>query len=433
MKDCFVFSLVLFCNVWPGSAMATASVFETDGFIYKTTSDSTVELTDCKTASLVGSIKDGCLEIPAFVSHEDVVYKVTQISYELERVSALKQVILPETIVGLWNGIFRYYNDSLFTAYDNGLYLGTAANPFFYLMKPKSDSIETCVIAPGCNCIALSAFRNCSRLREIAVPQTVKQIEDCAFLGCSELLHAEMGDSILYIGKGAFAYCSSLRTVSFDGTLQEIGRRCFYACRHLESITIPQSVKCIGTGAFEECVSLQEVHLPDGLTNLKERAFLGCSKLDARQDPRIITLAPEPELYDTIRYGNEDCLKILHSVQLENYSVVESGINRHRFILPDSSYEAGAHKVKFWNKPSCIFYIEGIDGLPSGFLSEEKSNNHSDKICTFNGKKPKEFRVCLVRGDYINKLSAAVLPDGKTKRINFKDENAYYCVYVPIR
>lgn len=55
----------------------------------------------------------------------------------------------------------------------------------------------------------------------------------------------------------AFRNCSSLAAVTLPESLQEIGDRAFQNCRKLKQITIPRQVRAIGYRAFDECGKLQ--------------------------------------------------------------------------------------------------------------------------------------------------------------------------------
>ena len=151
----------------------------------------------------------------------------------------------------------------------------------------------------------------------------------------------------------------------------------------------------------------------------------------------------------------------LDSVRMENYSVVESGENHQMFILPDSVYRTSTQNVKFWRQPDFVIYYEDINLLswmvrvagdmaqtdsiwqsiwPEGngnhttrFVQPEKQTKQ-DRVCSFVGRKPTLFRMFLIQGSFFNQASAhscldCVLP----KEIDFRDNNAYYRVLIPIR
>ena len=65
------------------------------------------------------------------------------------------------------------------------------------------------------------AFRGCSGLTSVTIPDSVTSIGDSAFSGCSSLTTVTIPDSVTSIGFGAFSDCSGLKYVKFEGTVAE--------------------------------------------------------------------------------------------------------------------------------------------------------------------------------------------------------------------
>ena len=62
------------------------------------------------------------------------------------------------------------------------------------------------------------------------------------------------------IGEGAFKDCTSLESIDIPNSVTEIDGYAFGGCTSLESIDIPNSVTEIGEVAFEDCTSLKSIH-----------------------------------------------------------------------------------------------------------------------------------------------------------------------------
>ena len=61
------------------------------------------------------------------------------------------------------------------------------------------------------------------------------------------------------IGKSAFKYCSGLTSIEIPNSVTQIGNSAFEGCHGLESINIPNSVTTIGESAFARCTGLTNI------------------------------------------------------------------------------------------------------------------------------------------------------------------------------
>ena len=81
------------------------------------------------------------------------------------------------------------------------------------------------------------------------------------------------GRSVTNIGSGAFRDCTGLTSVTIPNSVTSIGDYAFYRCASLTSVTIPNSVTSIGDYAFYDCSSLTSVTIPNSVTSIGDRAF----------------------------------------------------------------------------------------------------------------------------------------------------------------
>ena len=103
------------------------------------------------------------------------------------------------------------------------------------------------------------AFRECTSLTSVTIPNSVTSIGYKAFYDCSSLTSVTIGNSVTSIGDEAFALCFSLTSVTIPNSVTSIGDYTFEGCSSLTSITIPNSVTSIGRAAFERCSSLTSI------------------------------------------------------------------------------------------------------------------------------------------------------------------------------
>ena len=151
------------------------------------------------------------------------------------------------------------------------------------------SSLTSITIPNSITSIGGGAFEDCSSLTSITIPNSVKSIGDYAFRGCSSLKSVTIGNSVTSIGEYVFWGCSSLTSITIPNSVTWIGDGAFSDCSSLTSITIPNSVTNIGNCAFIDCSSLTSITIPKGVTSIGYRAFYGCSGLTSITIPNSVT------------------------------------------------------------------------------------------------------------------------------------------------
>ena len=127
-----------------------------------------------------------------------------------------------------------------------------------------------------------SAFRNCSNLKKVVIPNSVKIIGKWAFQNCSGLTGTlVIPASVTTIGESAFENCSGFTGfLTFPTSVTFIGKRAFVGCNGFSGLTIPNSVTTIGDYAFYECSGFSgSLTIPNSVTSIGWHAFNGCSGL----------------------------------------------------------------------------------------------------------------------------------------------------------
>lgn len=172
-----------------------------------------------------------------------------------------------------------------------------------------SKNLSEVIIPEGVKTIGGLAFWECTALESIVLPDSVENLGGGLFSGCSSLKSAVMPKSIetaenyadvghYYLDcKGAvgrFEGCENLSSVNIPDDVTVIPAAEFSGCKNLTSVNIPDSVTSIDGWAFRNCDSLTSVTISESVTSIWSEAFGECDNL-----AEIKILNPECEIHDS--------------------------------------------------------------------------------------------------------------------------------------
>ncbi|MCD7887489.1 MAG: leucine-rich repeat protein, partial [Clostridiales bacterium] len=165
--------------------------------------------------------------------------------------------------------------------------------------------------------IGNSAFYNCTSLTKLTLPDTITKLggqilagsgvtsinypaslSSCGYSGYgpfsgSSIEEVSIPDSVTTILAYSFKGCTALTSFDVPDNVTSIGSFAFYGCSALTSITIPESVTSISSYAFSYCTSLTDIVLPDTITTLGCRIFYGCTNLTSINYPASLSVCAE--------------------------------------------------------------------------------------------------------------------------------------------
>ena len=136
---------------------------------------------------------------------------------------------------------------------------------------------------------AHNLYLNGDLITDLVIPGSVTSIGDYAFSGCTSLTSIEIPDSVTSVGDSAFEGCTSLTSIEIPDSVTSVGDSAFERCTSLTSIEIPDSVTSVGNSAFERCTSLTSIEIPDSVTSIGHGAFRGCTSLTSIEIPDSVT------------------------------------------------------------------------------------------------------------------------------------------------
>ena len=246
--------------------------------------------------------------------------------------------------------------------------------------------------------IRSEAFRNCTLLTSITIPDSVTDIGAYAFSGCTSLSDITLSDSLTTIEMSAFRNCTSLTSITIPDSVTVIEGFVFEGCSSLSDITLPDSLTKIGYSAFQSCTSLTDIALPDSLRSISSYAFMNCTSLKTVTVPASVTFI---DLFAFGYYFKDDD---------ENYN------NKGKiddFTINYTKYTAG-HRYAVENgftDESCLDYIVYADDTVG--ITKYVGNDTVYEIpAEIDGKKVTEigytaFKDCTL-------LTSVTIPDGVT-------------------
>lgn len=101
-----------------------------------------------------------------------------------------------------------------------------------------------------------------------------------------------------FIKTGAFRDCTNLTQVTLPDSLLELGNYAFYNCKNLKEIKLPSNLQTIGEVALSNCDSLLELVIPASVTKVKRGFVGGCDKMEY-----LIFVGQPPEFDDSALNG----------------------------------------------------------------------------------------------------------------------------------
>lgn len=324
-------------------------------FIYTFTED---------TCTIVG-VKDKTAtsyEIPAAVTH------IGEAAFR--DCKNLKTLTIPESVSDIGFGAFQNCTSLSSITLP---FVGKTKNEFFenthlgYIFGAPSDeenetfvpaSLRTVTVAGGTS-IKSSAFKNCTSLTEIVLPESLTSIGSSAFKNCASLVSVTIPDSV-----------TSIEYATFEG------------CVSLTSFTLPENVKKIDSCAFEDCKRLVEVYdLSPHITitagsyengQVANHALVVHTEKDA--ESRLWTDASGYQFYEDrstrqlVRYtGSRTALTLPETCNGKNYEIHRYAFGDCDFLtritIPESVTDIGIEAFYGCTSLTSITVPESVTGI----------------------------------------------------------------------
>ncbi len=140
------------------------------------------------------------------------------------------------------------------------------------------SSLTSFILPSSVTSLGTDLFRDCTSLEKFYFNPYISTLPNNMFVGCTSLSNVKLNPAVMYIGSGAFYGCTSLTDTSFLSSVVSFGDYTFSNCG-LTSVTISQFVTSIPRLSFANNKSLTTVEIPKNVTFIHNEAFLGCDNM----------------------------------------------------------------------------------------------------------------------------------------------------------
>lgn len=279
----------------------------------------------------------------------------------------------------------------------------TPASDFFYQERENSGihileyrGTDEHVVIPSkidnipVTVINFLAFRNAENLKSVVIPETVKTIDDVAFITCTNLTSfvVKDGNQNYSSHDGVLYNKDKTQIISFP-----VGKQ--------DAYTIPNSVNSIREYAFYGCLYLKSISIPVGVESIGSRAFYDCPSLIN------ITVDTNNKVYSSLNgvLYNKD------QTQLVSVPGGKSGL----FEVPNSVTEVEAYAFATCKSISSVKIPDSVTTIETGAFSKCSALNDITLPNKIKEISPSLFDGCT-------SLTNIVIPESVTKI----DKMAFY-------
>jgi len=198
--------------------------------------------------------------------------------------TGIASIIIPASVTRIGDGAFAGLRNVTSLVFNATNYTGSAFS-FTGTFQPFTNlGIDTAgvnvtigdavQVIPGNMFYHQTAASLPKIIGHIDIPDSVTSISSSAFREQNNIT-VTIGTGVTTIGSFAFRNCTGLTSIIIPDRVATIGESAFHNCTGLTSIIIPASVTSIGASAFRGLIGLTSITIGTGVTSIGHDAFAG--------------------------------------------------------------------------------------------------------------------------------------------------------------
>lgn len=149
--------------------------------------------------------------------------------------------------------------------------------------------------------IGASAFYQHGRITSVTIREGITSIGNDAFRevsGASKLVNIKLPDSLKEIGDGTFRYAAKMELAELPAGITKILDQAFYGCSRVTFTALPVGITTIYSQCFRGCSRMALTELPPKLKGIETQGFYTCSALAIKKIPATVTSIASSAFYN---------------------------------------------------------------------------------------------------------------------------------------
>lgn len=243
--------------------------------------------------------------------------------------------------------------------------------------------LETINIPDEYTIISNFAFQDC-QAKSIIINDNIEEIQDFAFLNCSNLEKIIIRNSVKKIGSFVFKNCKSIKMIAISQNVSVLNDGLFEGCINLERLIIFGVIQKIGKDIFKYCFNIK-ISINDSITENIKYDFLNDIKKNKNNFDRKISVCDIYNIVKTIKglesssASNTDTW-ILNFREETTYEDISISKGFFKIFLSDLVYEIQTYEkiMLLYNNNICTNFVKYL-GSCMNCTSKDLMNFLKDK------------------------------------------------------